>query len=814
MSKTKVAAPSRGKLASLAAYRRKRNFSATAEPRGLRRGTSLLYVVQKHAARRLHFDFRLELGGTLKSWAVPKGPSVNPKVKRLAVHVEDHPVEYGSFEGVIPKGEYGGGTVMLWDRGHWEPIGDAKADYRNGKLKFRLHGQKLQGVWNLVRMSGPASEGGKNWLLIKDRDDAAGGGEPTESALSSVATGRSMEAIRLGAKRTELSGARAGRAPSHLEPQLATLAKEIPRGDDWIHEIKLDGYRILAFVSGKRVRLVTRNGKDWSARFPSIVRAVGALHLKDGILDGEVVALRPDGTSDFQLLQNALRTKTPTNIGYFVFDLPFYAGQDLRRVALFERKQLLAQILGNAGGGPVRFSEHFRGRGERVLSQACKLGLEGVVSKRMDAVYESKRARSWLKVKCSGRQEFVVVGWTQPQRSRKGFGALLLAHHDAAGRLVYSGKVGTGFDEKLLADLSRRLARIESSEHPLDLAPPASEVRGAHWVRPELVVEIEFTEWTADGRLRHPAFVGVREDKEPKGVVRESTGRETSRADDRRTRLTHPDRILWPDVKLTKEGLASYYERVADLILPHVVSRPLAILRCPGGRDAECFFQKHPSGKRSSHLMIGDFDGLLSLVQIGALEIHPWGAPAGHLERPDRLVFDLDPGPGVAWRQVIEGAKAIRERLEGFDLSSFARTSGGKGLHVVAPLSGRTSWADLKAFARGIADDLVRRYPQRYVATATKTRRQNRIFIDWLRNARGATAVASYSTRARDGAPVATPLTWDELTKVRASDAFKVRGMPARIAKAGDPWAGFFSLKQSIPPSALRTLARSVVRGA
>jgi bifunctional non-homologous end joining protein LigD len=797
------------KVADLAAYRRKRNFAVTKEPRGGRAAGSRLFVIQKHAASRLHYDFRLELDGTLKSWAVPKGPSVDPSAKRLAVHVEDHPIEYGSFEGVIPKGEYGGGTVMLWDRGRWEPVGDARSSYRKGRLKFRLHGEKLRGIWNLVRMTGPASEDGKNWLLIKDRDDDAGGNEPTESKEKSVATGRSMDSIARGrVRRPNAPEAHRGKAPSGFSPQLATLASEAPEGDDWLHEIKLDGYRILAFVAGGRVRLQSRNGLDWSARFPQVVRAVHKLPMKDAVIDGEVVALRPDGTSDFQQLQNVMRSKEPANIAYFAFDLPFYAGNDLRALPLAERKSVLAGLLAGAGSGVVRFSEHFRGDGENVLKHACGLGLEGIVSKRADAPYESRRSATWLKVKCSSRQEFIIAGWTDPRGARHGFGSLLLAHHDAEGRLVYSGKVGTGFNNALLAGLSRRLRAIERRSHPLDLPPPQSQTRGAHWVRPAIVVEIEFTEWTKDGRLRHPSFVGLREDKAPAKVVREIPRKGATPAPRYGARLTHPDRVLWPDAKITKAGLAAYYESVAGLMLPHVVGRPLAIVRCPEGLGSPCFFQKHPSSKTSEHLTVEDLDGLISLVQMGALEIHPWGAATERLDRPDRLIFDLDPGPGVTWAHVVEGALAIRDRLAAAELRSFVRTSGGKGLHVVSPLARRTSWDDLKSFARGVAEELAHDRPARYVAAAAKSRRRGRIFIDWLRNGEGATAVASYSTRARPGAPVATPLRWDELAAIGGGDAFTVASMAKRLAEAGDAWPDFFSLKQSIAASAIRSVSR------
>jgi bifunctional non-homologous end joining protein LigD len=794
----------KAKVASLAEYRRKRDFAATREPRGGRASSGRSYIVQKHAASRLHYDFRLELDGTLKSWAVPKGPSVAPGAKRLAVHVEDHPVEYGAFEGVIPKGEYGGGTVMLWDRGTWEPIGDARSSYREGKLKFRLHGERLQGVWNLVRMAG---ENGKNWLLIKDRDEGAGKREPTVREITSVASGRTMEAIGQdrrrvwSSKRSErqvgLAGARKGHATLAFTPQLATLAKEVPAGDGWIHEIKLDGYRILAFVAGKRVKLISRNGKDWTDVFPEIARAVAKLGLKEGVLDGEVVALRPDGLSDFQMLQNRMRAHDDASIVYYVFDLPFYAGQDLRDVPLIERKQVLAGVVPAGGGGAIRFADHVRGNGAKVFDQAKKLALEGIVSKRADAPYRSKRAPTWLKIKCAARQELVVVGWTDPQGARTEFGSLLLAYHDDAGRLVYAGKVGTGFGDALRRDLGRRLRRLAVKRSPLGVA-----VRGAHWVRPALVAEVTFTEWTSDGRLRHPAFVGLREDKAAQGVVREAAPRTAPSV-----RLTNPDRVYWPEAKITKADLAAYYESVADLVLPHVAGRHLAIVRCPDGRTKPCFFQKHASAGSAAHLRIADLDGLLGLVQIGALEIHPWGARAGNPEHPDRLVLDLDPGKGVAWKDVVATALALRERLEADGLRSFVRTSGGKGLHVVAPLSGAT-WEALRGYTRGIAEEFVRRSPDRFIATSTKAKRAGRIFIDWQRNGRGATAIASYSTRARPGAPVAAPLTWKELPRIRSGDAVRLKDVKRRLARSGDPWTGFFKVRQSLPAAA-RVRARA-----
>jgi bifunctional non-homologous end joining protein LigD len=821
MAKRKAPKRVPGKVASLAAYRRKRDFTTTREPRGGTPGRGRLYVIQKHAASRLHYDFRLELDGTLKSWAIPKGPSVDPKAKRLAVHVEDHPVEYGSFEGVIPKGEYGGGTVMLWDQGSWEPLGDPRKDYRDGRLKFRLHGRRLQGVWALVRMGGAAGENGKNWLLVKDRDSASGGREPVAVPASSVASGRSMEDIRkdgdrvwgrdgeepTGAAKLNAAGladAPRGKPRPDFTPMLATLAAEVPQGDGWIHEIKLDGYRTLAVVQKGRVALKSRNGLDWTARFPEIAAAIRALPMTNGVVDGEVVALASNGKSDFQLLQNHLKSKTKNGVVYFAFDLPFFDGRDLRKLPLTARKRVLGSLLSRASGSRVRFGEHFDGSGERVFEQACKLGLEGIVSKRADSPYESRRAKSWLKIKCSGRQEFVIAGWTDPQGGRTGFGSLVLAHHDDNGGLVYAGKVGTGFDQKLLSDLSWRFSKLARKERTLRDAP-ASETRGVHWVKPELVAEVSFTEWTRDGRLRHPSFLGLREDKRPAEVVGERVRAAAP--------LTHPDRVLWPEGKITKADLAAHYESVAALMLPQVAGRPLAIVRCPEGRTGPCFFQKHAAKKSSEHLSIDDLDGLIGLVQMGALEIHPWGAKSQDIERPDRLVFDLDPGPGVTWSRVVDGAFTVRDRLAEFSLASFVRTTGGKGLHVVVPLTGRVSWDDLKAFARGIADGLVQREPERYIATAAKSRRSGRIFIDWLRNAQGATAIASYSTRKLPGAPIATPLSWDELRRVKSGDAFKLRGFEKRLAKAGDPWKGLAEARQAIPASVVRLLLRGTSAG-
>ncbi len=879
---------------SLREYHRKRDFRKTAEPRGRggrrqRRSRHGRFVVQKHAASRLHYDFRLELEGTLKSWAVPKGPSLDPEVKSLAVQVEDHPLEYADFEGVIPQGEYGGGTVMVWDQGKWEPEGDAAADYKRGRLKFRLHGEKLQGVWNLVRMQG-RGEDRKNWLLIKSHDEQAQAGDEyglLERAPQSAMTGRDLKEIAGDADRVwnsnhksqgsrqrrqpaaatrarrsrkegrkadhsadpaSVPNARPGPLPRDLTPQLATAAADIPQGEDWLHELKFDGYRILTFVDGDDVRMRTRRGNDWTDRFAATADAIRELNLGQAILDGELVAVNDDGVSDFQKLQNWLQRGEQGKLLYYVFDLPYFAGYDLRKSPLIDRKELLARVILSAfpaNDGTVRYSDHIRGEGPTVLSHACQSALEGVISKRSDSPYESRRTRSWLKTKCQGRQEFVIGGFTRPRGTRTGFGALLLGYY-RDGELVYCGKVGTGFTQQSLKDLTRRLKAIAVDQPPFATPVSTADRRGATWVRPELVAEVEFTEWTGDGMLRHPSFQGLREDKTAVEVGRErpqrlsaaarrqagpsrsSPASNTERGMPKRptksepatiagVSLSSPDRVLYPDQGLTKHQLAEYYAAISEWVLPHVVDRPLTIVRCPQGRSGQCFYQKHwketlpdavdqvaikEKQSQDQYLVIHDLPGLISLVQVNALELHPWGSRTDKLESPDRIVFDLDPGEGVKWAEVCDGARDVRVTLEQVGLASFLRTSGGKGLHVVVPLQRRNSWDEADDFAGQIAAALAQRHPDRYVANMRKALRKGKIFIDYLRNKRGATSVASYSTRSRPGAPVATPLDWGELKRVPAADAFNVENVPQRLARLKrDPWEGLEKSRQSLSKS-------------
>ena len=864
-------------------YQRKRNFDRTPEPpaRVASSTSGHRFVIQKHDASRLHYDFRLEHEGVLLSWAIPKGPSLVAGDKRLAVHVEDHPLDYGSFEGNIPEVQYGGGNVMLFVVGEWIPVKDPKQGLRKGRLEFSLRGHKLRGSWLLTRMGPPADNGKENWLLIKRHDKEARAPEDAdilEEQPFSVTTRRSLDQIAGDAGKVWASGqpsskgthtrrakrkaadstpidpaalaqSKASPMPKKLQPQLATLALEVPDDDAWIHEVKFDGYRILCRIEDGKVRLFTRAGNDWTRKFPTLVEAAAGLKLKHSILDGEWVAMGVKGVSDFQALQNAMKGGS-ADLVYYVFDLPYCEGFDLSRCPLLERKELLHGILAGASQGVIRYSEHIRGEGRLVFENACRLGMEGVVCKRLDGVYEPRRSRQWLKVKCVKRQEFIVVGYTDPGGARKGFGALLLAYHDAGSKLVYCGRVGTGFDEQALTDLHRRMAAMQVRTSPLGEVPKGRVGRGVHWIRPELVAEVEFAEWTDDGSLRHPSFHGIREDKPPAEVVREQpmqprkpdvqtikratqspakpvrTGTTRSRSapaavpgDLAGVVLSNPDRILYPEQGITKQQLAAYYASVADWMLPHVAERPLALVRCPRGRQHTCFFQKHVSeglpegigslpiregGAVQNTVMIRDLAGLIGLVQIGVLEVHTWGSRARNVELPDRLVFDLDPGPDVSWSQVIRGALRVREMLSDVDLHSYVKTSGGKGLHVVVPIRPRPSWDEVKAFCHAVADAIAKDEPAHNVTVMTKSKRQGKIFIDYLRNGRGATSIAPYSTRSREGAPVSTPMTWNELNERVGPADFTVSNLEARLRKLRrDPWAGMLEERQSLTRKAM-----------
>jgi bifunctional non-homologous end joining protein LigD len=867
---------------ALEEYRRKRDFRKTPEPAGTvapeTPDEGLAFVIQKHAARRLHYDFRLELDGVLKSWAVPKGPSLDPGEKRLAVHVEDHPLDYGKFEGVIPEGEYGGGTVLLWDRGSWIPADpDPEAAYRKGSLKFTLNGEKLHGKWALVRMGGKAAaERRENWLLIKERDDEAlplsGDAVVADNPLS-VASGRSLDAIAADrdwvwhsnrdqgesdpspapTKRKDpasILGARKGRMPEQLKPQLATLADKAPEGPDWLHEIKYDGYRLLARLEGRRVRLITRGGLDWTSKFPELADQLAKLRLDSALIDGEVVHLEPKGTTSFAGLQDALSSGKTDTLTFFAFDLLYRDGWNLTGAALEDRKAALAEVIPPSGHGMLRYSDHQIDRGPAFLDQACRYELEGIISKRRAEPYRPGRSSSWLKVKCRNREEFVIVGFTDPEHSRQGFGALLLGYYDPQGNFRYAGRVGTGFNTAQLVELRGRLDALARAEAPVAL-PKGVSRKGVHWIEPLLVAEVEFATWTTDNILRQASFQGLREDKEAREVVydrqsptpaptdaqpkkpapqpkrtvpKPAQPAEPQRARDgsvvfEGVRLTHPDRILYPGTELTKLDVARYYAAVSDWALPQLSRRLLTLVRSPAV-GMKTFYQKHigdeaPEAIRRFEFSDGaepeiypyidDLPGLIGLVQMGVLEIHPWGSKVERLETPDRVTMDLDPDEGLPWQRVTVAAIDVRDALLGIGLKSFAKTTGGKGLHVVIPLTPKLQWDEVKAFAKWVADSFVAQRPEDFTANMAKRARQGRIYIDYLRNGRGATAVGAYSPRARPGAPVSTPLSWDEVENGVRPDRFTVETLPRRLAALkADPWAEMGKLRQSISAAVRR----------
>jgi bifunctional non-homologous end joining protein LigD len=820
---------------SLATYHKKRQFNRTPEPKGVFKARSkgqLQFIVQKHDASRLHYDFRLEFQGVLKSWAVPKGPSLDPGRKVLAVQVEDHPIDYGEFEGVIPKGQYGGGTVLLWDKGTWQPLHDPAEGFKAGKLHFTLHGKKLQGEWSLIRMHGKAGGDGKNWLLMKLKDKfAKSHGDILADEPQSVKSARSLEQIAGdrddvwsgAAKKTgHIAGVIKSAWPGRLSPQLAVLAESPPTGNEWLHEIKFDGYRILARIKGGKVQLITRNGKDWTVKFPRVAAALARLKVDSAIVDGEVVVLDKEGRSDFQALQAQLKDKETADPVYFAFDLPFCDGFDLRQTPLIKRKERLKQILLQSNlGQRISFSDHVKGNGDAVVEKACGMALEGIVSKQADAPYVSRRDPTWLKSKCGQRQEFVIIGYTDPQGARSGFGSLLLGYHDSKKRLVFAGRVGTGFNEQLLKTTLRQLRELKQDTPPTDLPPPPRERRSAHWVKPTLVAEVKFTGWTRDGMLRHPAFVAFRSDKPASQIVRElpvkpdkveammTSDRKHSRAPDNvlaDVTLTHPDKIFYPDSGTTKRDLAEYYTYVERWMLPHVINRPLALVRCPGGLSSKCFFQRNWSetlpqaidkadvtyGKsKEIHVAIHNLAGIISMAQIGVLEIHTWNCRTDNVERPDQLIFDLDPGPDLPWKRVVEAAKQLSRTLQSLRLPTFLKTSGGKGVHITIPIEPDIDWDSAKSFCETIAKSLAEE-SDLFVANMRKDLRRGKVYVDYNRNGRGATAVAPYSTRARASAPVSMPIAWDELGKLKSADHFKVEMARRYLEKRkSDPWRDF-----------------------
>jgi bifunctional non-homologous end joining protein LigD len=801
-------------VGDLAEYKRKRDFKKTSEPAGGElTSAGGMFVVQKHAATRLHYDFRLEHDGVLMSWAVPQGPSLDPSVKRLAMRTENHPIEYGSFEGVIPKGEYGAGAVIIWDTGKMKWLLDPDEGMAKGELKFVLAGERLKGEFHMVKIKPREGERGNPWLLFKSKDAFAGKEDPVARSVTSVISGRTVEDVRAGGARVWSKGGerapKAAKPPkwSFVEPALATRVEDAPKGDNWIHEIKYDGYRIQAAASGDSVRLYTRTGLDWTGKFQSVADALAALNLKDVLLDGEVAVAQASGRTDFSSLQKSLESGVAKGVSYFVFDLLADGGKDLRKTPLVERKARLEKVLAKAKA-PIRIGPHFDGNGPAVLAAFRDKGLEGVVSKKADSPYRSGRTQSWLKVKCINEQEFVIIGY-QPSARGRAFASLMLADYEDEN-LVYRGNVGTGFNDKTLASLHAQLNKLARTKPALHV--PREAAKGAKWVDPKLVAQVKFAEFTADGAVRHGVFLGLRGDKPAEDV----TAEKAAPAMKTRVRLTHPDKVLFPDAGVTKAELAAYLDMAAERMGPHLYGRPVSLVRAPDGVGHQTFFQKHAmkgmpkeirlipieeiDGKSEEYITLPNATALVSCAQISALEFHLWGARNDDLEQPDRLVFDLDPDEELDFQVVKRAAFDIRALLDNADLPSFAMLTGGKGIHIVLNLKRRHDWDEVKGFAGEVAEQIAALDPKRFVANMAKARRKGRIFIDYLRNGRGATAIAPYSPRARGTAPVAVPVSWEELKTIPAASVFKLKDMSARLAEP-DPWAEYAKSAVSITKS-------------
>lgn len=806
-------------------YKRKRNFEKTLEPEGEADfgKEGLRFAVQHHIARRDHYDFRLEWNGVLLSWAVPKGPSFDVREKRLAVRVEDHPVSYRNFEGTIPKGQYGGGTVMLWDEGFWEPGSEVEEGLKKGSLKFTLKGKRLMGKWALMRMK--TEDEKENWILIKEKDGYAKSGNGISVFSTSIRTGRTMEEIE------------AGENPYMKNPfeetelQLAKLEKALPSGGDWIYELKYDGYRIVAYTEGGGVRLVSRNGNDYTKYFPEAAEAL--TELSDGramILDGEMVIMDESGKTDFQALQNYMKNSKGKNLTYVIFDLLSLDGKDMRDIPLLKRKEALENLLRNAPP-PLLYSCHVKGGGEESLAAACGAGMEGIVGKKPDSVYSGKRNGDWIKIKCGMRQEFVVGGYTLSDKKSAGVSSLLLGVYEN-GELVYSGRAGTGFKEADMAELNKKFESVKIKKAPFKNAPKPKSNEEIFWLEPKFVAEIKFAEWTKDNLLRQASFKGMRSDKNPKDIIRENTdaegepsiaqaegetqkkmGKTVSIEKDTvgGIKITNPDKVIFEDPDITKGAVADYYSKAAETMLPYINRRILSIIRCPKGVSQACFFKKHPGpdskgvvkisvpaeGKKNEEFFyIESAEGLIHEAQMGTLEFHIWGSHAETLDQPDLMVFDLDPDEGMDLKTLRQGVKDIKSVLDELSLKSFLKTSGGKGYHVVVPFAPSVPWDAFRDFSLRVAQVMEQKWPDRYTSNVRKAKRTNKIFIDWIRNGKGATCIAPYSLRARKGATVSMPIAWHELDKI-APDGIDMGEALKRIS-GKDPWIDFFNTKQQL----------------
>ncbi|MGX8709378.1 MAG: DNA ligase D [bacterium] len=809
-------------VTKLEEYNRKRNFEKTEEPEGESENPEerLKFVVQHHIARRDHFDFRLEWDGVLLSWAVPKGPSYDTHDKRLAVQVEDHPLEYRNFEGLIPKGEYGGGVVMLWDEGFWEPQADAAEGLRTGSLKFILKGKRLKGKWALIRMKAKANETRSNWLLLKEKDDYSKTGDGISGFTTSIRTGRTLEEIEKG------EGEKFTRNPfEKADVQLARLVGTVPEGEDWLYEVKYDGYRILAFLEGNNVRLQTRSGNDYTDRFPEVANSL--IDLAAGramVLDGEVAVTDVHGRTDFQALQNYMKAPKGKNCIYIVFDLLALDGADLRGQRLIDRKEALGTLMKSSPKN-LYYCQHIKGNGKESFAAAGQANLEGIVGKKADSVYSGTRNGDWIKLKCDKRQEFVIGGYTLSDKKTSGVSSLLLGVYKGE-ELVYAGRAGTGLSARSAAELEHQFKSLERGSAPFSQAPQERTHEKITWLEPRLVAEIKFAQWTEENLLRQASFKGLRTDKSPKDIKKEEADDEAQpqasaenvekpmkAADDdliiEGVKITHPEKIMFHDPDITKADVIRYYEKAAARMLPYVSNRILSIVRCPKGISQSCFFKKHPGsdskgvvsvsiptndGETEDYFYIENASGLISEAQMGTLEFHTWGSRVDKLENPDVMVFDLDPDEGMDLETVRQGVKDVKSILAELSLNSYLKTSGGKGYHVVVPFKPVASWDVFHDFAKRIAEVMEQKWPDRYTSNIRKEKRKNKIFIDWIRNGRGATSVSPYSIRAREGAKVSMPIAWDELETV-APDGITMEDALQRIG-GNDPWKDFFQNNQ------------------
>ncbi|CAG8868738.1 Multifunctional non-homologous end joining protein LigD [Pseudomonas fluorescens] len=828
-------------------YNRMRDFEASPEPSGIAKSSrtskrsapqALQFCVQKHDATRLHYDFRLELDGTLKSWAIPKGPCFDPKVKRLSVHVEDHPLEYATFEGSIPQGHYGAGDVIVWDRGMWIPQGDPAEAYRKGRLKFELRGEKLSGLWNLVRTHIEGKQ--EQWFLIKHQDEAARPlaefdvvSEQPNSVLSDRTIiprkrGRvrsfSAEKTSTDAPALMSENAKSAPLPETLAPQLATLVEASPQSEDWRYEIKFDGYRMLCRVDGADIRLLTRNGHDWTLKLPRQATAVSSLDLESAWLDGEIVITDESGLPSFQMLQNAFDAGKNQDIVYYLFDLPYLNGLDLRDVPVEVRRKMLKQVMEKSTDPILRFSEDFTEDVDGLMNSACQMRMEGLIGKRLGSSYVSRRSDSWIKLKCKHRQEFVIVGYTDPKGARSGFGALVLALTDqASGELRHAGKVGTGFTEATLATILQTLLPLEQKKVPVVNPPKGVDARGIHWLKPTLLAEVTFAEITSDGVVRHAVFQGIRTDKpakditieQPAPVPKAATRAKTTamKAPSGKVRITHPERVIDPGSGLTKRDLAEYYAQVSPWLLPHLKDRPIALVRAPDGITGELFFQKNAdrlaipnittvpkadAGKAG--IVINSVEALVGAVQMSTIELHSWNGTTEHIDQPDRFVLDLDPDPALPWKAMVEATQLTLVVLDELGLESFLKTSGGKGIHIMVPLTPEASWEEVKSFSQAVVKYIAKLIPDRFSAVLGPRNRIGKIFIDYLRNSKGATTANVYAARAREGLPVSVPIFREEIADLQSAAKWNITNLHERLDElAGDdPWSEMATTRQLI----------------